>query len=71
MPIPNTMEKAIEEQYPGENVADVLTRLIDQHRTPVKVAQVIGVYPNAVRNWMERHGYSFVPGGWKREGEPA
>lgn len=58
MPINNRMKEAVEERY-GASLDVQMPKLIEQHKSPVKIAALLGVYPNAVRYWLHRHGYRF------------
>lgn len=40
--------------------------LIAVLKTPHHVANALGVYPNAVRQWLLKHDYKCVNGEWKK-----
>lgn len=72
MPQMNRMKEAIESDS-GETVAERLPKLIELFKTPVRVAAVLGVYPNAVRNGLLRLGYHYdhEKREWVKEAEHA
>ena len=63
------MRDAIQEKY-GQTPDEAMPRLIVEFKTPMAVAQHLGVYPNAVRNWLERNNYVCVhEHRWERKPE--
>ncbi len=52
MPMP-FKEREISERL-GEPFEVWFPRLLAEHKTEVKIAAILGVYPNSVRNWKKR-----------------
>lgn len=59
-----TMEAIIQERF-GQPSEKVMPDLITKYRTPYWVAVELGVYPNSVRKWLERHNWTNENGEWQ------
>lgn len=41
----------------GENLAELLPRVVEEEGSIHKAAVRLGVWPNSIRNWMSNNGY--------------
>ena len=41
----------------GEDLDTLIPRLLREHKTVVKVAAYLDVYPYTIQNWLKRNGY--------------
>lgn len=57
--------KIIEREY-GESCDTLIPRLLEELRTPYRVAVHLGVYPNTIRHWLQKNGYKLANGLWKK-----
>lgn len=57
------LERATQDLF-GETTGVAIPRLMIELRTPYLVAVTLGVYPNTVRNWLIKHGWSVQDGVW-------
>jgi hypothetical protein len=48
----------------GETEEQIIGALMRELGTPYKVAVELGLYANAVRNWLLKHGWIFRDGEW-------
>lgn len=48
----------------GQTVEGMMEGLIAAYKTPVLVANVLGVYPNTVRHWLVTNGYRSIDKQW-------
>jgi hypothetical protein len=53
----------------GEDLPEIMPKLLERLKTPFQIAVDLGVYPNAVRVWLLNNGYRSVNGTWLRETE--
>lgn len=44
-------------QEHGESLETLIPRLLREHKTVVKVAAHLDVYPHTIQNWLKRNGY--------------
>lgn len=65
MPDSGRMQKNAQERYQQE-LSDVIPELLKTERTPYRIAVALGVYPGAVRYWLQKNGYQPVDGEWVR-----
>lgn len=65
---PGKIEEACQRMF-GESAEVCVPRLIDELRTPVRVAARLEVVPNTARTWLERRGWRFDGERWSQRAE--
>lgn len=67
MPLSHRLKQIEAER--GEDASVFIPALLAEHGTPHKIAIVLGVYPNTIRNWLLNNGYQVENGVWTRTTE--
>ncbi len=65
MPASGVLERIAQQQ--GEDLNNLIPRLLAEHKTPFRIAVALGVYPNTIRQWLTTHGYRPIDGEWKKD----
>jgi predicted ArsR family transcriptional regulator len=47
-------------------IEELIAPLIAEHKSVIKVAQILEVAPNTVRYHLDKLGYSFIDGEWRK-----